>query len=123
MASRPLSCGPLGVACIYLSLRPGRFRSREESRDGDGGKLRFIKVKGRSAGATSVAVTSNEILTALNKPDDYVLAVMEVDGETASKPRYVNRPFSAEPDFRATSASYDLRRMPDAVKVQRRTVR
>ena len=34
------------------------------------GKLRFIEVKGRVAGALTVTVTRNEILTALNKPDD-----------------------------------------------------
>ena len=40
--------------------------------------MRFIEVKGRVAGATSVTITKNEILTALNKPDDYILALVEV---------------------------------------------
>src|ERR1035441_267462 len=38
------------------------------------GKLRFIEVKGRVASALTVTVTRNEILTALNKPDDFLLA-------------------------------------------------
>jgi SNF2 family DNA or RNA helicase len=46
------------------------------------GRLRFIEVKGRVAGALTVTVTRNEILTALNKPDDFILAVGQVeDGE------------------------------------------
>ena len=52
------------------------------------GRLRFIEVKGRVKGATSVTVTKNEILTALNKPEDFILAIVEVDGEIIT-PRYV----------------------------------
>ena len=44
------------------------------------GRLRFLEVKGRVAGAKTVTVTKNEILTALNKPDDFILAIVEVDG-------------------------------------------
>ncbi len=53
-------------------------------------------------------MTKNEILHALNKPDEFILAVVEVDG-TAGQPRYVRRPFAAEPDFGVTSVNYDLR--------------
>lgn len=45
------------------------------------GRLRFIEVKGRVRGATTVTVTKNEILTALNKPDDFILTVVEAEGE------------------------------------------
>ena len=58
------------------------------------GELRFIEVKGRVAGAETVTVTRNEILTALNKPDDFILAVVEVDGDQPATPRYVRRPFT-----------------------------
>jgi hypothetical protein len=71
------------------------------------GRLRFIEVKGRAKGATSVTVTKNEILTALNKPENFILAIVEVDGETAT-PRYVRTPFGKEPDFGVTSVNYDL---------------
>lgn len=71
------------------------------------GKLRFIEVKGRVAGATSVTVTKNEILTALNKPDDFILAIVEIDGEKAT-PRYVHKPFGKEPDFGVTSVNYRI---------------
>jgi len=78
-----------------------------ESRVPGTGKLRFIEVKGRAAGAETVTVTRNEILTALNKPDDFILAIVEVNGDSAT-PRYVRRPFQKEPDFGAASVNYRL---------------
>ena len=55
-----------------------------ESRDPKTGKLRFIEVKGRVEGAATVCVTKNEILTALNKPEDFILAIVEVDGDSVT---------------------------------------
>jgi superfamily II DNA or RNA helicase len=78
-----------------------------ESRISTTGRLRFIEVKGRVRGADTVTVTKNEILTALNKPDDFILALVTVDGETA-EPRYVREPFQREPDFAVTSVNYRL---------------
>jgi hypothetical protein len=43
----------------------------------------FIEVKGRAKGADTVTVTKNEILTALNKPEDFFLALVEVGGDEA----------------------------------------
>ena len=51
-----------------------------ESRMPGTGKLRFIEVKGRVQGASTVTVTKNEVLTSLNKPDDYILAIVGVQG-------------------------------------------
>lgn len=67
------------------------------------GSLRFVEVKGRVRGADTVTVTKNEVLTALNKPDDYYLAVVIVDGESVSSPLYVRRPFTKEPEFFMTT--------------------
>jgi Domain of unknown function (DUF3883) len=72
------------------------------------GKLRFIEVKGRAQGAATVTVTKNEVLTALNKPDDFILAVVIVDGNDATTTHYIQKPFMREPDFGATSVNYDL---------------
>jgi superfamily II DNA or RNA helicase len=71
------------------------------------GKLRFIEVKGRFAEADTVTVTRNEILYSLNKPEDYILAIVAFDGE-AHKVHYIRRPFGAEPDFGVTSVNYNL---------------
>jgi hypothetical protein len=82
-----------------------------ESRHLNSGKIRFIEVKGRATGATSVTVTRNEILTALNEPDAYTLAIVEVEDGKAKEIRYIQKPFSTEPDFHATSVSYDLKKL------------
>ena len=71
------------------------------------GLLRFIEVKGRVRGARTVTVTKNEILTGLNKPDEFILAIVVLDPDRADV-RYVRIPFEKEPDFKATSVNYDL---------------
>ncbi|WP_245271890.1 helicase-related protein [Mesorhizobium sp. LNJC391B00] len=72
------------------------------------GRLRFLEVKGRVAGADTVTVTKNEILYSLNKPDDFILAIVELDGER-HRVHYIRKPFRAEPDFHAASVNYNLR--------------
>ena len=79
-----------------------------ESRVAGDGRLRFLEVKGRVAGAETVTVTRNEILTALNKPEEFILAVVEVENGQANKTWYIRRPFQKEPDFGATSVNYAL---------------
>ncbi|WP_447974611.1 DUF3883 domain-containing protein [Nitrospira sp. Kam-Ns4a] len=85
--------------------------ARQPGRDPRISHLRLIEVKGRAAGATTVTITKNEILTALNKPDDFILAVVEVDGDAARKLVYIRRPFQREPDLGVTSVSYELREL------------
>ena len=48
-----------------------------ESRVPATGRLRFIEVKGRRADAATITVTRNEIVCSLNKPDDFILAIVE----------------------------------------------
>jgi hypothetical protein len=67
-----------------------------------------IEVEGRRAGADTVTVTRNEILTGINSPNQYILAIVEVEDGQARPPRYVQRPFKKEPDFGVTSVNYDL---------------
>src|SRR5207253_382880 len=68
-----------------------------ESRVPGTGKLRFLEVKGRITGAATITVTKNEILYSLNKPEDFILAIVEFreDGERV---HYVRKPFHREPD-------------------------
>ena len=80
-----------------------------ESRDPDGKtRLRFIEVKGRASSADVVTMTKNEILTALNKPDQFILALVDVDGDHAERITYVRKPFTKEPDFGVTSVNYKI---------------
>ncbi|MGH2344478.1 MAG: DUF3883 domain-containing protein, partial [Chloroflexota bacterium] len=79
-----------------------------ESRIPNTGRLRFIEVKGRIADARTVTLTRNEILTALNKPDDFILALVEIEHDIVRGPRYVRHAVHREPDFNAVSVNYNL---------------
>jgi hypothetical protein len=83
-----------------------------ESRIPGSGRLRFIEVKGRAAGAATVTVTRNEILTGLNKPDDFILAVAQIDGDQKDL-RYIRKPFQRDPDFGVESVNYNLAELLD----------
>jgi len=79
-----------------------------ESRIPGTGKLRFLEVKGRIEGAATITVTRNEILYSLNKPEDFILAIVEFKGEGAHSIHYLRQPFQREPDFGVTSVNYDF---------------
>jgi hypothetical protein len=79
-----------------------------ESRDPKTGALRFIEVKGRIKGAATVTVTKNEILTGLNQPEAYILAIVNIEQNTAAAPHYIVNPFAQEPEFATASVNYKL---------------
>jgi SNF2 family DNA or RNA helicase len=79
-----------------------------ESRVPGTGRLRFLEVKGRVSGADTITVTKNEILYSLNKPEDFVLAIVEFLEGDNHRVHYVRRPFHREPDFGACSVNYDF---------------
>lgn len=79
-----------------------------ESKDPSSGRLRFIEVKGRISGADTVTVTRNEILYSLNKPEEFILAIVEYLDDESHRVHYVRRPFQKDPDFGVTSVNYDL---------------
>ena len=72
------------------------------------GKLRFIEVKGRVSGAPTITVTRNEILYSLKKPEDFILAIVELLDEDRHRIHYLRRPFQREPVFGVTSVNYAL---------------
>lgn len=78
--------------------------------------LRFIEVKGRAKGAKTVTVSKNEILTALNKPEEFILALVEVDG-TRTRTVYLKHPFTNELDFTVTSVNYDIKTLIERSEV------
>ena len=85
-----------------------------ESRVPGTGRLRFIEVKGRMAEADHFTVTKNEILTALNKPEDFVLAIVEFLSEQEHRVHYVREPFARSGitmDFNGASVNFPLAEM------------
>jgi len=109
------------------------IESRVAGTAGQPSQVRFIEVKGRIEGAETVTVTKNEILTALNKPENFVLALVQVpgavdvsegdavevsttkgsdiDGDNGCVVRYVLNPFQKEPDFKADSVNYNWKEL------------
>lgn len=69
---------------------------------------RHIEVKGRSKGQTTITVTRNEIIYALNQAEQFILAVVLIEGDNVDGPYYIRRPFAAEPEFGVASINYDL---------------
>ncbi|HZP09754.1 DUF3883 domain-containing protein, partial [Methyloceanibacter sp.] len=75
------------------------------------GRLRFIEVKGRVAGADTVTVTKNEILYSLNKPDDFILAMVAFGADGSHEVRYLRRPFHEKgitTDFAGATVNFPI---------------
>jgi len=70
--------------------------------------VRHVEVKGRVKDASTITVTRNEIMYALNQSDKFILAIVTVDGEQVSGPHYICKPFTQEPDWGVTSINYDI---------------
>jgi superfamily II DNA or RNA helicase len=88
-----------------------------ESRDPNGGRLHFIEVKGRHEAADTVSITRNEMLTAFNTEERYVLAVVRVEAGFAQQPVYVRNPiplFGPEPGFAEVSRVINLKKLVNA---------
>jgi len=69
---------------------------------------RHIEVKGRVKGQSTITVTKNEILYGLNQEDQFILAIVIVDGDQHDGPHYVRKPFEQEPGWAVKSINLDL---------------
>ena len=67
-----------------------------------------VLVDGCCPFSETITVTRNEILYSLNKPDDFILAIVEFTGDDTHRPHYLRQPFQREPDFGVTSVNYDF---------------
>ena len=90
-----------------------------ESKTADG-ELLFIEVKGRIEGAETVTVTRSEIGVGRNKPDDFILALVEVPTRRRRRPgvRYLRRPVRGHGRAPLRQRERDLR-SPEAVGAAR----
>ena len=55
-----------------------------------------------------MTVTKNEILTSLNRPDHFILAMVAFNEGGDHDVRYLRQPFQRRPDFGVTSVNYDF---------------
>lgn len=78
--------------------------------DGKLPEARHIEVKGRVKGATTITVTRNEMLYALNQAEKFCLAIVFV-GEDGSveAPAYLRNPFEAEPGWGVSSINFEIK--------------
>ena len=80
------------------------------------GKLRFIEVKGREAGKGTVIVTHNEIVVAFNKPEQNILAVVEVKDSYRKIVYYKNWALQL-PSFADVSHTLELEKLAQIADV------
>ena len=77
--------------------------------DGKQPDPRHIEVKGRVKGSTTITVTRNEILYALNQADKFRLVIVLVgEDDQPEGPYYISEPFDGEPGWGVASINYDL---------------
>ena len=81
------------------------IRSRQPGLGDGAGDVKFITVKGRIGAASTVTVSRNEILTALNSPEHFVLALVEMSPSGTDTVRYLRRPFEGRIEGAAFSAA------------------
>ncbi|MBF5092003.1 DUF3883 domain-containing protein [Novosphingobium sp. NBM11] len=80
-----------------------------ESRNGQTGHLRFIEVKGRHEDGRDLILTKNEILAALNAPEQFALAIVQVGtGGWVAQPVYVRNFFNRELSFAETAVVFNI---------------
>ena len=70
---------------------------------------RLIEVKGRAKGATTITLTKNEIIAALNKPEQFWLAIVLVgEDDSVDGPYYLQGPVTQAPDWAEVSKNLEL---------------
>ena len=112
-AERALGNDPMDVSAQKVGYDILSFNPELKSQ-------RFIEVKGRIEGADTVMLTRNEIITSLNMPDDYILAIVQVSQESVREPRYVRGALSDhEPAFEHTAIQYKLSSLLERAEVPR----
>lgn len=80
---------------------------------GGDGKLvepKHIEVKARVKGSTTITITRNELLYALNQADKFVLAIVLVgEDDSVEGPFYVRNAFTSEPGWGVASINYEIK--------------
>ena len=66
-----------------------------------------------------MTVTRNEILYSFNKPDQFILAIVEFREDGTHRVHYLRSPFQREPDFGVTSVNYNLRELLERAEAPR----
>ena len=98
----------LGFSPEDVSSQNLGYDIKSTSRDGK--TLRLIEVKGRRIDAETVTVSRNEIAAALNNPDNFILAIVRLDGDK-NETIYIRKPFEHPPDRAAFSVNFSIQEL------------
>ena len=109
----------LAVAAVMESERQLGRKPREMPHNNEGydiesadpkepGRLRFIEVKGKAVGKTTVTVSATQIRYCCNQPENWILAIVQIDGDSANGPRYLYGPFDQAPGFAEVGRNLSL---------------
>jgi len=82
------------------------------SYDPDTDHMRFIEVKGRIDTADTVIITRQELITSLNKSDQFILAIVQVNSGFVHPPRYVYGALDTrEPPFEQNAIQFNIKKL------------
>jgi hypothetical protein len=104
------TAGRLGSELVYREDEPRLeivAAGRPWSFDGDGDDFRLV-AEAQRISLACLSVSRTHVLTALDVPDQFILAFVPVAGDRAGVLRYVWQPFRKEPDWGAVSVNYEL---------------
>jgi len=104
----------LGFVPVDVSSQNLGYDIKSTSHDGKISRL--IEVKGRNIDAESVTVSRNEIIAALNNPDDFILAIVKLNADK-NETIYLKRPFEQVPDKAALSINFSIQKLVEASKI------
>jgi superfamily II DNA or RNA helicase len=79
-----------------------------ESKAPETGELYFVEVKGRAVGEATITMPRSEVLCALNEPEKFRLAIVQVANGQARAPVYVTEFDWGQPGFAQTSSTFSL---------------
>jgi SNF2 family DNA or RNA helicase len=100
--------------CIPTDVETQKKGYDIESFDPSTGHYRLIEVKGRVTGASDITITKNEILTGLNSPEHFILALVEFLDDTNHNAFYLRNPFAdagVTRDFNGTSMDFPFKNL------------
>jgi len=110
-AERRLGFQPEDVSAQKCGWDVTSRRPAPAAAGGDGTAIlpdRLIEVKGKGKDSNIVTISHNEICTAVNLKEKFILAIVVVDGEQVEGPYYVKDWVDHEPEPGTASVNYQL---------------
>ncbi len=107
LAEKARNCRVVDVSPLKCGWDITSYQPAVEGKQPD---ARHIEVKGRVKGATTVTVTRNEMLYALNQSDKFLLALVFIgEDDSVDGPFYLRNPFEAEPGWGVASINFEIK--------------